>query len=242
MGRIHFIGGEKGGVGKSMTSRLLAQFMIDSQMPFYAFDSDQSHETLSRFYGEYSSPIAVESFDSLDQLIEAAEQNPNHDIIVDLAAQTASHLDQWLKESDAFNIFQELGYDVFLWHVMDDGADSMFLLENLLNQYAEKPHYNVQLVVVKNQGRGEDFGHFDESEVRKKAEDFGGKFLNIAKLQSALTRKIDFNNLSFWAAANNRGSMSIAERRRVKVWLKNNYDQIRNIMTQVKLAEEDTAV
>lgn len=242
MGRIHFIGGEKGGVGKSLTSRLVAQYMIDSQMPFYAFDSDQSHGTFSRFYGEYSSPLAVESYDSLDQLVEAAEQNPNHDIIVDLAAQTATHLDQWLKESDAFSLFQELGFDVFLWHVMDDGADSMFLLEHVLEQYIAPPRHNVQLIVVKNLGRGEDFDHFDNSDLFKKAEDFGGKFLTIAKLQSALMRKIDFSNLSFWAAANNRGTMSLAERKRVKVWLKNNYDQIRGILAQVKLEEEDTAI
>ena len=29
MGQIHFIGGEKGGVGKSFTARLLAQYFID---------------------------------------------------------------------------------------------------------------------------------------------------------------------------------------------------------------------
>ena len=28
---IHFIGGEKGGVGKSLTARVLAQYMIDKE-------------------------------------------------------------------------------------------------------------------------------------------------------------------------------------------------------------------
>jgi cellulose biosynthesis protein BcsQ len=40
---IHFIGGEKGGVGKSMVSRLLAQYFIDRNLPFVGFDTDRSH-------------------------------------------------------------------------------------------------------------------------------------------------------------------------------------------------------
>ena len=52
--QIHLIGGEKGGVGKSMVSRLLAQYFIDRQIPFIGFDTDRSHGSLLRFYAEYS--------------------------------------------------------------------------------------------------------------------------------------------------------------------------------------------
>ena len=41
LSRIHFIGGEKGGVGKSVLSRLLSQYFIDHGVPFAAFDSDR---------------------------------------------------------------------------------------------------------------------------------------------------------------------------------------------------------
>ena len=33
MATIHFIGGEKGGVGKSLVARLLAQYCIDHNKP-----------------------------------------------------------------------------------------------------------------------------------------------------------------------------------------------------------------
>jgi cellulose biosynthesis protein BcsQ len=33
MANIHLIGGEKGGVGKSLVSRILAQYLIDKQSP-----------------------------------------------------------------------------------------------------------------------------------------------------------------------------------------------------------------
>ena len=38
LSKVHLIGGEKGGVGKSMMSRLLAQYFIDNQIPFIGFD------------------------------------------------------------------------------------------------------------------------------------------------------------------------------------------------------------
>lgn len=49
MSTIHFIGGEKGGVGKSVLSRLLSQYYLDNSLVFQGFDADQSHSTLSRY-------------------------------------------------------------------------------------------------------------------------------------------------------------------------------------------------
>ena len=46
---IHLIGGEKGGVGKSLMARVLAQYLIDRQLPFLGFDTDRSHGALMRF-------------------------------------------------------------------------------------------------------------------------------------------------------------------------------------------------
>jgi len=34
MSSLHLIGGEKGGVGKSFTARLLAQYFVDRELPF----------------------------------------------------------------------------------------------------------------------------------------------------------------------------------------------------------------
>jgi cellulose biosynthesis protein BcsQ len=67
MSQIHFIGGEKGGVGKSVLSRLLAQYHIDRGLPFQAFDTDRSHGAMLCFYAGYSHPIALDEFSSADQ-------------------------------------------------------------------------------------------------------------------------------------------------------------------------------
>jgi cellulose biosynthesis protein BcsQ len=62
MSRIHFIGGEKGGVGKSVTARLLAQYCIDRELPVTVFDGDRSHAAMLRYYADFSSPVDVARF------------------------------------------------------------------------------------------------------------------------------------------------------------------------------------
>lgn len=227
MSKVHFIGGEKGGVGKSMTSRLLAQYYIDQQRSFLGFDSDASHGTFSRFYGEFASPVIVGEDDSLDGILEASETNPEHDLIIDLAAQTSVRLGEWIEETDVFGLFDEMGYEVYLWHVMDDGADSIELLGKSLERY---PQPELQFVVVKNLGRGSDFSQLHASEAYRKAEERGAHLFELGKLHPKLTHKVDFANASFWAAANNRDMANIAERQRMKVWLKNNYSQLDNLL------------
>jgi hypothetical protein len=223
MGKVHFIGGEKGGVGKSMTARVLAQYYIDHDLSFLGFDCDSSHGTFSRFYAEYSSPVVVGEEDSLDGMLAALEENPEADLIIDLAAQTSKPLGEWIEETDVFGLLDELGYQVYLWHVMDDGLDSVNLLASALERY---PQPELAFVIVQNLGRGSNFSLFQKSDAYAKAWERGAEFVELAQLQTKLTQKIDFNGTSFWAAANDKKQMNIAQRQRMKVWLRHIYAQL----------------
>ena len=59
LGKIIAISSGKGGVGKSLVARLLAQYMIDNNIPFLGFDSDRSHGALLRFYSGFASPVLI---------------------------------------------------------------------------------------------------------------------------------------------------------------------------------------
>ena len=103
MSSINFIGGEKGGVGKSVTARVLAQYFIDHSRPFTGFDTDRSHSSFTRFYEGFASQVVVDSFEGLDTVVNGYETNPQQSVIVDLAAQTLAPLSRWIKESDLFD-------------------------------------------------------------------------------------------------------------------------------------------
>nr|MCU0924210.1 mobilization protein [Burkholderiaceae bacterium] len=93
---VHLIGGEKGGVGKSLVSRLLAQYFIDHDISFLGFDTDRSHGSLMRFYAGYASPVLVDRYEALDTIIESGIDQPGRRVLVDLAAQTHDPLSRWM--------------------------------------------------------------------------------------------------------------------------------------------------
>ena len=218
MSNIHFVGGEKGGIGKSVLARLLAQYHIDRQLPFRAFDSDRSHGAMLRFYGDYSAPVALDAFDSADLIMETALQQPQ-DVIVDLAAQTATPLFQWIDDNDLMSLAAEEGVGVVFWHLLDDGADSIALLGSMLDRRDGGEH----LVAVRNHGRGRDFGPFDRSPVRAEAEQTGVRLMDLPALHEATMRKVDHQGASFWAAANSPDGLGLMDRQRVRVWLRKAY-------------------
>jgi len=226
MSRIHFVGGEKGGVGKSVLARLLAQYYIDRKLPFRAFDGDLSHGALVRYYSEFSSQVDISRFESADQIAETAAES-GHDVIVDLAAQAARALDRWMGETGLAELGAELGIDITLWHVMDDGTDSVRLLGEVLGTYGERPDY----VLVRNLGRGSDFSLFEGSEEKARALALGAQVMDLPSLHAPTMRKIDRTGASLWAAANNKNpkvgpALGLLERQRVRVWLNKAYGEL----------------
>ena len=222
MSSINFIGGEKGGVGKSVTARLLAQYFIDRNRPFTGFDTDRSHNSFTRFYEGFASPVVVDSFEGLDAVVNSFEDNPFQSVIVDMAAQTLAPLSSWVKESDLFEVFRELKVAVNFWHVLDDGKDSTELLGTLIDPFGDDPNY----IVVQNHGRGSDFALLLGSDSLAKAVARNARIIALPRLHEGSMRKIDAHNLSFWKAANDRvgaHTLGILERQRVKTWLANVY-------------------
>ncbi len=220
--KIHLIGGEKGGVGKSMLARLLAQYFIDREVPFTAFDTDRSHATLSRFYGEYALPALVDRYEALDRIVETAIEQPGSRVLVDLAAQTHEPLVRWMDESGVLDMADLSGLAMCYWHVMDAGRDSVDLLARLLERFGQRVHY----VLVLNQLRGEDFGQLERSGLLDRAQGLGAQTITLKRLHDAVVTKIDARNCNFAAARASGGGLAgdgpglgLMERQRLKLWL-----------------------
>ena len=226
MSSLNFIGGEKGGVGKSVVARLLAQYLIDKDLPFMGFDTDRSHTSFTRFYADYAAPVLVDSYEGLDRVVsvfENANESEAPRVIVDLAAQTAAPLSRWIKDSDLLPLLADMGVAVNFWHVADAGKDSVDLLDRLLDAYGEGPNY----LIVKNLGRGTDFSQLEASPAMARALEMGARIVTLAQLHEGSMRKIDRQNASFWAALHNRSeadALGLLERQRVKNWLRKSYE------------------
>ena len=227
MSAIHFVGGEKGGVGKSVVARLLAQYWIDRELPWHGFDTDRSRGTLLRHYAEYTEPLDVHDTAQLDQLIEVAASGDQR-LLVDLAAQTEAEIYNWIESGAVIDLAGELGIDLRFWHVMDDGKDAVALLTRLLDHYND----NAGFVVVLNQGRGSDFKLFHESDAAARVQRAGIPVIELRALNRPSMLHIDRHDKSFWAAINHGDgdtALGIMQRQRVKVWLKHAFAEFERV-------------
>jgi hypothetical protein len=222
---IHFIGGEKGGVGKSLMARVLAQYLIDKEQPFLGFDTDRSHGALMRFYPNYASPVAIDKVESLDAIVDAAVDEPGRRLLVDLAAQTHDPLASWMEDAGVVDLADELGMKLFYWHVMDTGKDSVDLLRRLLDRFGTGLTY----VLVRNQVRGTDFTSLEQSGEQARAIGMGAHVVTMKKLNEHAIQKIDQASSSFWKAKSSDrdpSGLGLMDRQRVKMWLRDLYREI----------------
>ena len=217
MSTVHLVGGEKGGVGKSVVARLLAQSFIDRGVRFAALDADQSHGALVRSYGDYAQAVDLERLESADQILDRA-LGADRRVLVDLPAQSHRLLRRWIDATEVLAFAREMGVRVVLWHVTDGGFDSVAHLERLVDDFGD----SVEYVVVKNHGRSKDFSQLEASAGYQRVLALGGRIVALPELDPAIMYKLDRFGSSFWAAVNateGERALSPLERRRARLWL-----------------------
>jgi hypothetical protein len=228
MSTIHLVGGEKGGVGKSVVARLLAQYFIDRAIPCVALDADGSHGALLRHYGEFTRAIDLSRAESADEILTLATETDRR-VLVDLPAQSERALASWITEAGVLELAGEWGTGVVFWHVMDDGKDALITLRRLFDRYGA----TVQYCIVKNLGRGKDFSLFDKSPELTTAQTLNAVVITLPELHAVAMQKIDRSDASFWAAVNNPAfgvdAFTRMDRQRIKVWLHASYDQLAKV-------------
>lgn len=224
MSQIHFIGGEKGGVGKSVVARLLAQYWIDRGFPFAGVDGDASHGALVRHYRDFSQFVDLSSNDSADQILDRA-LGAERRVLVDLPAQSARALDAWLRGANVLALAKELGAPITFWHVSDGGFASVLQIDKALDRYRD----GVTHVVVRNHARSKDFSQLDASPAMSKLAALAGKVVELPELDATAMYKLDSGGLSYWAGAHvseGENALKPLERERVKLWLARAYAEL----------------
>ncbi|HEY5800880.1 MAG TPA: hypothetical protein VIT92_11710 [Burkholderiaceae bacterium] len=127
---VHFILQGKGGIGKTLVSTLLAQWIQPKDdLPLRCFDTDQENATFSRYKALHVKHVPVmtddrnidpKRFDSL--MIELLETEGN--CVIDNGANTFSPLMAYLIENDAFAMLQDAGREVYI-HTIVGGGDTL---------------------------------------------------------------------------------------------------------------------
>jgi hypothetical protein len=154
---VHFILQGKGGIGKTLVSTILAQWMAgqDTQ-PLRCYDTDQENPTFSRYKAMNVRHVPVmtdtrtidpKRFDTL--MIDLLEDEGN--CVIDNGANTFSPLMAYLLENDCFDMLKEAGRKVYI-HVIVGGGDTLHDTATGFTTTAKAT--NVPLVLWENQHFG----------------------------------------------------------------------------------------
>lgn len=207
-----------------MVARLLTQYWIDKDQPLACIDADLSHGALLRHYADFAQGVDLEQFESADQIMDRA-LGSDRKVLVDLPAQSARALSRWLESGAVLAFARDMGVKLYFWHVSDGGYDSINELSRALGFFGG----SLQMIVVKNFGRAQDFSQLDEAPAAQALLSAGGRIVQLPALHAATMFKIDRSGASFWAAVTNQDApygLSPMERQRTRLWLNQAYAEI----------------
>jgi len=176
---IYFIGGSKGGVGKSMVAMALLHYLKEIGREVLLIDTDTSNPDVSKIY-EQIVPTELLNLDEVDgwmQLVNLCVQNKDKIVVVNTAARNnlgvaayGENLNGSLPELD-----RKL---VTLW-VINRQKDSLLLLQDFMQAIP-----NGLVHVIRNGYFGDErkFETFNASKIRKDVEGAGGKSVTFPDL------------------------------------------------------------
>ena len=232
MGRIHLIDGEKGGVGKSLFTRVMVQYAIDNKLEHTLVDADITNQDVKRFYNyavdaEFSE--AVNKGDKADIIFELARKQP---VIVNLPANVFPQVKNWIKKGRLLEVADKYGVDICKWFVCDGGFESIDLFYQSLKLYKDKMLH----VFVRNLGKTDDWSFLendaDYKDLCKKYKNTL-KIINFPLLYPGDRYFIDSNKFRF-DAIEISSTMPIMSQQRLSTFLDESNQAIENTQMWVK--------
>lgn len=226
MSSIHFVGGEKGGVGKSFFAKTLVQWHLDNNVPLLVYEGDRSNPDVMRCYKSTitcKAAIYSEGERYEDKANDVYNSAIKKRVVVNLPAQVMKPVSDWIFNNELFEIAQEDGVKFYQWFVSDGGYDSINLFKKTLSTFSD----GMTHLFVQNYGRTDDWsGIEDDEELQEMMENYNVMVLGFPKLIGAADRnRIDRESLTFGTAREWKKFGSIS-RQRVKRFLREAYEEI----------------
>lgn len=151
---IHLTLSGKGGVGKSVVARLVAEYLEDQGDTPLCFDADPVNASFAAVpaFGarkvellNADQKIDSSKFDDMVEDILAAERS----IVIDSGAASYLALMSYIEENDIVDLFKTNGFDVYLHTIITGGAAVAFTTQNFVD-VAERFGEDASIVVWLN--------------------------------------------------------------------------------------------
>lgn len=194
---IYLIGGSKGGVGKTLVTMAVVDYLEAQQEELLLIESDTSNPDVWKAYQEQV-PSEVVNLDEVDgwiQLVNTCDRSPESTVVINTAARNNRGVSAY--GSTLNSTLPELQRQLVTLWVINRQRDSLELLWDYMEALPEAVVH-----VVRNHyfGEAKKFELYNDSEVKQRVEQRGGHSLDFPDLADRVADDLNGQRLTIRAA------------------------------------------
>ncbi len=197
-GRIYWVGGSKGGVGKSMMTSATLDYLLEKNEKVLLVDCDTSNPDVWKAYRDLvkAELLDLDDADGWIHLVNTCEAHRDAVIVINTAARNNIAVRQYGQTLDSS--LDELGSKLVALWVINRQRDSLELLKEFMDVVTR-----AEVHVVRNGYFGAEakFELYHQSKVRELVTSRGGKSVTLPDLADRVADDIYSKRLSLGAAA-----------------------------------------
>jgi hypothetical protein len=229
------VGADKGGVGKTTTSRLLLDYLASRNVPARAFDTEFPRGTLKRFHENITDIVDLTQTSDQMRIIDTLQQAGEKVSVIDLRAGRLGPTLRTLRDIGFLDAAREGEFTFCVFHVLGPSISS---LEEIATTapFVSDAHY----FLVKNHINDTTFFEWDPETSRSyfdKVKSTGD--ISIPKLDEHAYEQVELSGVPFSLFADNKArngeaaSHSFVLRGYVRTWMR----QVEAELDRVKLLD-----
>jgi hypothetical protein len=182
---IYMVSGGKGGVGKSIVTMALLDYLCQIGVDCFLIETDTSNPDVMKCYGDTipSKLLNLDKANGWIDLINLCDENKEKTIVMNGAARSNIGVEKY--GENLRGVLEDLNRSLVTFWVINLQRDSV----ELLKQYMEVMQGTI-IHVVRNGvfGEEDDFGLYNGSSTRKSIEKQQGKSLMLGELAERVSR------------------------------------------------------
>lgn len=211
---IYLVGGSKGGVGKSMVTMALIDYIQGNGESVVLIETDTSNPDVWKTYGESTKGelVNLEEANGWIKLINICGDEVNKESIIVINTRAANNQGVQKYGETLNSTLEELGRNLIALWVINRQRDSLELLKDFREALP-----NALVHVVRNGYFGEESKYqlYNGSKIRTAVEDKGGKSLTFPDMADLLADDIYTKRLTIAKAS---ADLPIGNRAELKRW------------------------
>ena len=220
MPELHFVGGRKGGTGKSFVMKVLADCHFYKKIEFAIAECDRVNPDVGRIYRRIFSNIIYAYFTEDERRRSKADvlfaKSLEVRVLANLPAQVHESMKAWFEYDALYELAQQEDIRFVHWYVSNGGYDSIKLFSKTVDDLGQWMSH----IFVRNWGLCDDWTHVDaDKNFQTTIKDHRIPVIDLPKCPYFERNFIEAHQLTF-LEAETHSELSLVSRQRIRNFLR----------------------